>query len=100
MLSKDMSRLHELQKLGEGDPMFLDGSIDMQGDRVAFSSWPRTGNTFLRRFIEQCTGIFTGCDMKADTTIALQMLGMLGGGHTSNKNTVWITKTHCPMWNM
>ncbi len=63
MLSRDMSRLQELQKLGEGDPIFLDGSIDMKCDRVAFSSWPRTGNTFLSRFIEQCTGIFTGCDM-------------------------------------
>jgi hypothetical protein len=63
MLSRDLSRVEELQKLGEGDPKFLDSKCSMVGNRIALSSFPRTGNSFLRRFIEQCTGLYTGCDM-------------------------------------
>jgi hypothetical protein len=62
------------------------------------SSWPRTGNSFFRRFIELCTGVYTGSDMKLAMTLPLQMGGMLGEQHVGS-NSVWITKTHAPMWN-
>ena len=36
--------------------------------------------------------------MKLAMTIPLQMGGMLGEQHVGS-NSVWITKTHSPMWN-
>ena len=36
--------------------------------------------------------------MKLAMTISLQMGGMLGEQHVGS-NSVWITKTHSPMWN-
>ena len=68
LLSKDLTRLHELTKLGE-DPMFLDQSVSLKGQNICFASFPRTGNTFLRTFIEQCTGVYTGSDMSLLITL-------------------------------
>ena len=62
-LSKDMTRLTEMTALGEGTPKFLDGKVSMDGHRVAFPSFPRTGNSFLRKYLQQVTGISTGSDM-------------------------------------
>ena len=71
-LSKDMTRLPEMTALGEGKPKFLDGKVSMEGRRVVFASYPRTGNSFLRKFLEQVTGIYTGSDMKLDLTWTVQ----------------------------
>lgn len=69
----------------------------MAGNNVCFTSFPRTGNTFLRRFIEQCTGTQTGCDMPLFITAPLQFGGPCAGeGHCAN-DQVWVTKTHYPM---
>jgi len=35
-----------------GKCVFLDGSVDLTGNKIAFQSFPRSGNTFLRRYIE------------------------------------------------
>jgi len=51
---------------------FLDKKLDMVGDRVALASYPRTGNSFLRKILEQITGVFTGSDMPLDITFPLQ----------------------------
>ena len=47
---------------------FLDGKTDMTGFKVAFQSFPRSGNTFLRRYLEQITGVYTGADMAIEHT--------------------------------
>lgn len=60
-LSKDLSRLGELRALGESRKM-LDSKVDLTGNRIAFASFPRTGNTMLKTLIEECTGILTGSD--------------------------------------
>ena len=39
---------------------------------VAFSSYPRSGNTFLRKMLEHLSGIFTGADFPADATRDMQ----------------------------
>ena len=49
LLSKDLSRDVEFEK---SDIRFLDGTVGMKGNMVAFQSFPRCGNTFLRRFVE------------------------------------------------
>ena len=69
----------------------------MTGLQVAFQSMPRTGNSFLRRMIELCTGIYTGSDMNIDITQNV-IAGNLAGEETvSQDNLCWITKTHWPM---
>ena len=69
----------------------------MTGNQVAFQSFPRCGNTFLRRFIEQITGIYTGSDMNIEQTLNERMMGLLGEDHVNDDDDVWITKTHFPL---
>lgn len=62
---------------------------------VAFCSYPRSGNTMLRVFLESITGITTGSnDVLHGGGLALQQTGLKGESHLCDDNTVWITKTH------
>ena len=63
LLSKDLSLIGEYEYLISGKSKFLDSKISMMGNRVAFTSYPRTGNSFLRKILENITGVFTGSDM-------------------------------------
>lgn len=63
LLSTDLSRVPEYEKLISGDLKFLDSKVNMIGNRVCFASFPRTGNTLLRKILESITGVFTGSDM-------------------------------------
>lgn len=68
------------------------------GNQVCFQSFPRTGNSFLRKILEVTTGIYTGSDMNIDLTLQLVFKMRAGGESTvSEDNLVWITKTHWPM---
>ena len=78
LLSKDLSREKELDWIDSEGYRFLDKSEDMLGNMVAFQSFPRTGNTFLRRYLENITGVFTGADMSIKWTTAEAMMGQLG----------------------
>ena len=68
LLSKDLSRDKELDWIASGEMRFLDGE-DIDGDKVCFQSFPRSGNTMLRRFLEVVTGVHTGSDMPIDLTL-------------------------------
>ena len=76
---------------------FLDGMTDLTGERTAMQSFVRSGNTFLRRYLEQVTGVFTGADMHISHTFFESMMGLLGQYITSESNRVWVTKTHWPL---
>ena len=95
LLSKDLSRIKELDWISEngGTFRFLDNKVDMDGNRVSFVSFPRSGNSFLRRFIEMITGVVTGSDIGLEITFNLQVCGLMGEGHC-NEDNVWITKSH------
>jgi len=69
LLSTDLSRDSELDWTNDG-LRFLDGA-DMSKNSVVFQSWPRSGNSMLRRYIETVTGIFTGADGDIFTSISL-----------------------------
>ena len=60
MLAKEnISEITELPKIA-----FLDGlEDDNEQDAVALASYPRSGNTLLRKYLEKVTGLFTGSDM-------------------------------------
>jgi hypothetical protein len=75
MLSKDLSKLPVFKEQIK-EHKFLDKSVKMPG--VAFVSYPRTGNSFLRKILEDLTGIFTGSDMMLSITMDHQQHGCLG----------------------
>ena len=102
LLCKDLDRYDEIQStLTENDKCsFLDESVDLvaAGESVAFQSYPRSGNTFLRVFLEKITGIYTGSDMNIRLIFheAISM-GLLGSNIVSDENRLWITKSHFPI---
>jgi len=50
----------------------------MKGNVVCLASFPRSGNSFLRKLLETITGVFTGSDFSIRDTLPLQHQGMLG----------------------
>ena len=77
-------------------PRFLKGS-DEGGERIALASYPRSGNSLVRRLLESVTGIVTGSDTKPGRGMAelLRDSGLIGEGETK-KEKVWVVKTHFP----
>ncbi|TNV78443.1 hypothetical protein FGO68_gene573 [Halteria grandinella] len=90
-----MTRQAELSWVDEngGTFRFLDKQTSLSGFRTVFASFPRSGNSFLRRFLEQISGIHTGADVRVDGTLNLQMCGLIGEGHVG-VDDVWICKSH------
>ena len=80
LLSKDLSRNSELDFVSENNFRFLDGQ-NIDGWHTVFSSFPRSGNTMLRKWIEQLTGLTTGADADLLTVLDLQGMGMFGECH-------------------
>lgn len=77
----------------DGHFRYLDGAAN-KSNKVAFCSFPRSGNTFLRRYLELLTGIQTGSDCTLHLSVTLQMQGM-GGEHIAD-DTCWVVKSHSP----
>ena len=96
LLSKD---LDQDAKYNPNEVLFLDGKVDLTGSRVAFQSYSSSGCTFLRRFIEQITGVFVGSDQVIDNTFLDAMKGQAGQAHVSDEKLVWLTMTNYPLVN-
>ena len=76
---------------------YLDGA-DLQGESVCLQSFPRSGNSFLRRVIELITGVYTGSDLNNNLTSQRMFSNCLGEETVpEDNNLVWIAKTHLPM---
>ena len=63
---------------------------------VILTSFPRSGNTLIRSYIEKVSGIYTGsdCDVKRKLNRDLLDYGLLGEGCVDNR--VFVIKTHYP----
>jgi hypothetical protein len=94
LLSKDMSLYEENKWMFEGGAKFLDGE-DINGSKIGMVTYPRTGNTFLRKLLQEITGIATGSDQHADIVYSFQMNGLKGEGIVDDR--VWIKKSHFPL---
>ena len=68
--SKDEALWENAKWMFDGQFRFLDGEPN-KSQKVAFCSFPRSGNTFLRRYIEMLTGICTGADNTLHVNVAL-----------------------------
>jgi hypothetical protein len=79
------------------DKSFLDG-LEKTGDQdgVVMASYPRSGNTLLRGYIEKIMGIVTGSDTDTSHSLnkALYTAGLVGEGLVDKR--VWVIKTHYP----
>ena len=68
----------------------------MHPDSIVMASFPLSGNTLLRAFMEKITGIVTGSE--ADITLgliqALMDEGLEGEGLVDDH--VWVVKSHHP----
>jgi hypothetical protein len=78
---------------------FLDGTStveDYEHDAVIMSSYPRSGNTLLRAYLEKVMGLVSGsdCDISKKLNVALMNMGLAGEGLVDKR--VWIIKTHYP----
>ena len=73
--------------------VFLDSEPN-KGNKVALASWPRSGNTFLRKYIELLSGTQTGSDNGLHFNVNFQMLG--AKGEEIVDDSIWVVKTHYP----
>ena len=64
-------------------------------NHIAITSFPRSGSSYLRKYVEQVSGITTGSSLPMHTATSLQLLGMKGEGVTDDR--VWVIKSHHPL---
>lgn len=76
-------------------PTFLNGQAF--GNKIAYASYSRSGNTFFRKYLEQIGGIFTGSD--GDLNYALHYCLQFNGfsGECKVNDECWFIKTHYPL---
>jgi len=66
----------------------------MNEQKVAYNTYPRSGNSFLRKVLEGITGTPTGATMSLHTSTSLQIQGLKGEYIADDR--VWIVKAHHP----
>ena len=80
-------------KYYDSDPKFLSTN---SFEKVILASYPRSGNTLLRKYLEQITKVITGSDSSIKRRLVkdLKDRGMHGEGIVDSR--VWVVKTHYP----
>jgi len=77
---------------------FLDIATDeaIDQDTVIMASFPRSGNTLLRAYLEKIMGLTSGsdCDITKKLNKDLMLMGLAGEGLVDKR--VWVVKTHYP----
>ncbi len=65
-------------------------------EKILLTSYPRSGNTLSRSYLETISRIYTGsdCDTRRPLNRHLLEMGLVGEGTVDNK--VWIVKSHFP----
>ena len=97
MKSKDEALYRDFKWMWDGEFRFLDKTESMSsdhGNHVCFTSFCRSGNSFLRRYVEQISGITTGSSLSLFTSTSLQIMGMKGESCTDD--SIWVAKSHHP----
>lgn len=78
--------------LWDGKFRFLD--MTPLKTKISFLSYPRSGNSLMRRVLEQSFGVATGSSGSLHTGTYLQMVGLKGQHITDDR--CWIVKSHHP----
>ena len=69
-ISSDENLWERSKWMFDGHFRFLDGQ-PIKSNKIAFCSFPRSGNTFLRKYLEMLTGIATGADLSLHVNMIL-----------------------------
>jgi len=72
-------------------------TVESTGNMVAYATYPRCGNSFLRKYLQNITGIATGSDMSLEFNVDLQLSDFVAEEITDE--SIWIKKSHDPKWN-
>lgn len=96
-ISRERSIVEEIHtgRTSMKDIKFLNDNQKL--DRVAYASYPRSGNSFMRNNFEQITGIYTGGTMGESMELdkPLKEAGLAGEYERGDK--VWIVYSHYPI---
>lgn len=90
--SKDIAKYHRVKHHFFGEK----ARYCQTNQAVVYATYPRSGNSFMRKYFENITGIATGSDMvmKFSPNVGLQIAGFKGEGITDDR--CWIKKSHFP----
>ena len=94
--SKDIDRYEQVKtRLFSTNVRYTTAQASDQSS-VAYVTYPRSGNSLMRKYFENITGIATGSDMvmKHTPNVALQVCGFKGEGIVDDRT--WIKKSHYP----
>eukprot|EP00355_Strombidium_rassoulzadegani_P008772 CAMPEP_0168619674 /NCGR_PEP_ID=MMETSP0449_2-20121227/6729_1 /TAXON_ID=1082188 /ORGANISM="Strombidium rassoulzadegani, Strain ras09" /LENGTH=471 /DNA_ID=CAMNT_0008660627 /DNA_START=111 /DNA_END=1526 /DNA_ORIENTATION=- len=67
----------------------------IQGERVSYLTYTRSGNTFLRKYMELITGVITGSEFTTRIPFPLQLQGLVGEFVVDDN--VFVIKSHFPL---
>ncbi|RYG70251.1 hypothetical protein EON64_00665 [archaeon] len=65
-------------------------------DKAALVSYPRSGNSFMRKVLERESGIVTGSDSRPNRTLSASLLKFGYAGEGITDQSVWVVKSHYP----
>ena len=65
-------------------------------DTIILTSYPRSGNTLLRGYLEKIMGLASGSDMDISKKLNSKLMDLGFGGEGLVDKRVWYVKTHFP----
>ena len=65
-------------------------------EKVLLVSYPRSGNSFVRKMLELRTGVITGSDSRPNRTLSVSLLKFGYCGEGVVDQSVWVVKSHYP----
>ena len=94
--SKDLNKYQAEKELFFGPQARYTTGNAQEQMTVEYATYPRSGNSLMRKYFENTTGTATGSDMvlKHSSNVALQFCGFKAEGITDNRT--FINKTHFP----
>ena len=95
--SKDIARYHQVKDRFFGKQARYTTANAQEQTSVMYTTYPRAGNSLMRKYFENITGVATGSDMvmKHGPNVALQYCGFKGEGLMDDR--AWIKKSHYPI---
>lgn len=87
-------RMRSARKAPPSPYLFLSSNLDHE--RVLLVSYPRSGNSLLRKLIERNTGILTGSDSRTNRPLSASLLECGFRGEGVMDGSVWVVKSHYP----
>ena len=71
-------------------------SLRLDEGRILLSSYPRSGNSYLRSLLEGYTGIITGSDNRPNRNLSASLIRFGFQGEGVVDQSVWLIKSHYP----